>query len=219
MGSVRRIAGKSKSWPEKSVFVSPFPSLSLAWPEDKVVLDITRGTGEVQVATAIMVVQATTLAMVATMAMVVQTTMAIMVDPVIILAGEVITMVVDLITMVATTLADLTIIMATMGAQATTLEVAEVVLITTGTMVGQGTTLAATATMEVVGLITTGTTMEDLDTTLADLMTMATTAMVGAVTTQVATGQVVMAEGATLDLRPTGRWWVRLLELLQLWWW
>merc|ERR1712013_227866 len=121
MGSVRRIAGKS--WPEKSVFVSQFPSLSLAWPEDKVVLDITRGTGEGQVATAIMVAQATTLA------------------------------------------------------------VAEVVLITTGTMVGQGTTLAATATMEVVGLITTGTTMEDLDTTPADLMTMATTAMVGAVTT------------------------------------
>merc|ERR1712004_916191 len=112
MGSVRRIAGKSKSWPEKSVFVSPFPSLSLAWPEDKVVLDITQGTGEDQVATAIMVAQATTLAMVATMAMVVQTTMAIMVDPVIILAGEVITMVVDLITMVATTPADLTIIMA-----------------------------------------------------------------------------------------------------------
>merc|ERR1719403_623239 len=89
-----------------------------------------------------------------------------------------------------------------------------VVLITTGTMVGQGTTLAATATMEVVGLITTGTTMEVLDTTPADLMTMATTAMVGAVTTQVATGQV--GEGAILDLRPTGRWWVRLLELLQL---
>merc|ERR1712200_378506 len=111
MGSVRRIAGKSKSWPEKSVFVSPFPSLSLAWPEDKVVLDITQGTGEDQVATAIMVGQ------------------------VIILAGEVITMVVDLITMVATTLADLTIIMATMGAQATTLEVAEVDLITMGTMV------------------------------------------------------------------------------------
>merc|ERR1712004_562824 len=109
---VRRIAGKSKSWPEKSVIVSQFPSLSLAWPEDKVVLDITRGTGEGQVATAIMVAQATTLAMVATMAMVVQTTMAIMVDPVIILAGEVITMVVDLITMVATTPADLTIIMA-----------------------------------------------------------------------------------------------------------
>merc|ERR1712004_395680 len=124
MGSVRRIAGKSKSWPEKSVFVSQFPSLSLAWPEDKVVLDITRGTGEGQVATAIMVAQATTLAMVATMAMVVRTTM------------------------VATTLADLTIIMATMGAQATILEVVEVVLITTGTMVGQGTTLAATATME-----------------------------------------------------------------------
>merc|ERR1711872_25890 len=59
MGSVRRIAGKS--WPEKSVFVSQFPSLSLAWSEDKVVLDITRGTGEDQVATAIMVVQATTL--------------------------------------------------------------------------------------------------------------------------------------------------------------
>ena len=115
--------------------------------------------------------------------------------------------------MVATTLADLTIIMATMGAQATTLEVAEVVLITTGTMVGQGTTLAATATMEVVGLITTGTTMEVLDTTPADLITMATTAMVGAVTTQVATGQVVMAGEATLDLRPTGRWWVRLLEV------
>merc|ERR1711872_808266 len=134
--SVRRIAGKS--WPEKSVFVSQFPSLSLAWPEDKVVLDITRGTGEDQVATAIMVAQATTLAIVATMAMVVQTTTAIMVGPVIILAGEVITMVVDLITMVAITLADLTIIMATMGAQ--------------------GTTLAATATMEVVGLITTGTT-------------------------------------------------------------
>merc|ERR1712004_545426 len=131
-----------------------------------------------------------------------------MVGLVIILAGEVIAMVVDLITMV-----DLTIIMATMGAQATTLEVAEVILITTGTMVGQGTTLAATATMELVGLITTGTTMEVLDTTPADLMTMATTAMVGAVTTQVATGQV--AEGATLDLRPTGRWWVRLLELLQ----
>ena len=199
------------------------------------VLDITQGTGEDQVATAIMVAQATTLAMVATMAMVVRTTMAIMVGLVIILAGEVITMVVDLITMVATTLADLTIIMATMGAQATTLEVAEDVLITTGTMVGQGITLAATATMEVVGLITTGTTMEVLDTTPADLMTMATTAMVGAVTTQVATGQVVMAEGATLDLRPTGRWWVRLLEvdstffldqfhffpfqLLQLWWW
>merc|ERR1711962_1781267 len=106
-----------------------------------------------------------------------------------------------------------------MGAQATTLEVAEAVLITTGTMVGQGTTLAATATMEVVGLIITGTTMEDLDTTPADLITMATTAMVGAVTTQGATGQVVMAEGATLDLRPTGGWWVRLLELLQLWWW
>merc|ERR1711884_83880 len=139
MGSVRRIAGKSKSWPESSVFVSQFPSLSLAWPEDKVVLDITRGTGEDQVATAIMV------------------------GPVIILAGEVITMVVDLITMVAITLADLTIIMATMGAQATTLEVVEVVLITTGTMVGQGTTLAATATMEVVGLMTTGTTMEVLD--------------------------------------------------------
>merc|ERR1712004_99007 len=190
--SVRRIAGRSKSWPETSVFVSQFPSLSLAWPEDKVVLDITRGTGEGQVATAIKVAQ------------------------VIILAGEVIIMVVDLITMVATTLADLTIIMATMGAQATTLEVAEVVLITTGTMVGQGTTLVATATMEVVGLITTGTTMEALDTTLADLITMATTAMVGAVTTQVATGQV--AEGATLDLRPTGRWWVRLLEFLQLWW-
>merc|ERR1712107_518768 len=137
MGSVRRIAGKSKSWPESSVFVSQFPSLSLAWPEDKVVLDITRGTGEGQVATAIMVVQATTLAMVATMAMVVQTITAIMVGPVIILAGEVITMVADLITMVAITLADLTIIMATMGAQATTLEVAEVVLITTGTMVGQ----------------------------------------------------------------------------------
>merc|ERR1712013_665264 len=171
MGSVRRIA--EKSWLEKSVFVSPFSSLSLAWPEDKVVLDITRGTGEDQVATAIMVAQATTLAIVATMAMVVQTTTAIMVGPVIILAGEVITMVVDLITMVAITLADLTIIMATKGAQATTLEVAEVVLITTGTMVGQG-------------------------------------------TTQVATGQV--AEGATLDLRPTGRWWVRLLELLQLWW-
>merc|ERR1712038_258415 len=165
MGSVRRIAGKSKSWPERSVFVSPFPSLSLAWPEDKVVLDITRGTGEGQVATAIMVAQATTLAMVATMAMVVQTTTEIMVGPVIILAGEVITMVVDLITMVATTLADLTIIMATMAAQATTLEVVEVVLITTGTM-------------------------EGLDTTPADLMTMATTAMVGAVTTQVATGQV-----------------------------
>merc|ERR1712013_66083 len=178
MGSVRRIA--EKSWLEKSVFVSPFSSLSLAWPEDKVVLDITRGTGEDQVATAIMVAQATTLAIVATMAMVVQTTTAIM------------------------------------GAQATTLEVAEVVLITTGTMVGQGTTLVATATMEVVGLMTTGTTMEVLDTTPADLMTMATTAMVGAVTTQVATGQV--AEGATLDLRPTGRWWVRLLELLQLWW-
>merc|ERR1712004_413908 len=160
MGSVRRIAGKSKSWPEKSVFVSPFPSFSLAWPEDKVVLDITQGTGEDQVATAIMVAQATTLAMVATMAMVVQTTTVIMVDPVIILAGEVITMVVDLITMGATTLADLTIIMATMGAQATTLEVAEVVLITTGTMVG-------------------------------------------AVTTQVATGQVIMAGEATLDLRPT----------------
>merc|ERR1712013_420929 len=168
--SVRRIA--EKSWLEKSVFVSPFSSLSLAWPEDKVVLDITRGTGEDQVATAIMVAQATTLAIVATMAMVVQTTTAIMVGPVIILAGEVITMV-----------ADLTIIMAIMGAQATTLEVAEVVLITTGTMVGQGTTLAATATMEVVGLITTGTTMEDLDTTPADLITMATTAMVGAVTT------------------------------------
>merc|ERR1712107_612344 len=149
MGSVRRIA--EKSWLEKSVFVSPFSSLSLAWPEDKVVLDITRGTGEDQVATAIMV------------------------------------------------------------AQATTLEVAEVVLITTGTMVGQGTTLAATATMEVVGLITTGTTMEVLDTTPADLITMATTAMVGAVTTQVATGQV--GEGATLDLRPTGRWWVQLLEV------
>merc|ERR1712038_592562 len=213
--SVRRIAGKSKSWPESSVFVSPFHSLSLAWAEDKVVLDITQGTGEGQVATAIMVAQDTTLAMVATMAMVVQTTTAIMVGLVIILAGEVITMVVDLITMVATTLVDLTIIMATMGAQATTLEVAEVVLITTGTMVGQGTTLvatattevvglittgtmvgqgttlAATATMEVVGLITTGTTMEVLDTTPADLMTMATTAMVGAVTTQVATGQVV----------------------------
>ena len=174
------------------------------------VLDITRGTGEDQVATAIMVAQATTLAIVATMAMVVQTTTAIMVGPVIILAGKVIPMVVDLITM-AITLADLTIIMATMGAQATTLEVAEVVLITTGTMVGQGTTLAATATMEVVGLITTGTTMEVLDTTPADLMTMATTAMVGAVTTQVATGQV--GEGATLDLRPTGRWWVRLLEV------
>merc|ERR1712004_831454 len=188
--SVRRIAGKSKSWPETSVFVSQFPSLSLAWPEDKVVLDITRGTGEGRVATAIMV------------------------GLVIILAGEVITMVADLITMAATTLADLT-----MGAQATTLEVVEVVLITTGTMVGQGTTLAATATMEVVGLITTGTTMEVLDTTPADLMTMATTAMVGAVTTQVATGQVVMAGGATLDLRLTGRWWVRLLELLQLWWW
>merc|ERR1712038_936228 len=129
MGSVRRIAGKSKSWPESSVFVSPFHSLSLAWPEDKVVLDITRGTGEGQVATAIMVAQATTLAMVATMAMVVRTTTAIMVGLVIILAGEVITMVVDL---------------ATMGAQATTLEVAEVGLITTGTMVGQGTTLAAT---------------------------------------------------------------------------
>merc|ERR1712107_686903 len=156
MGSARRIAGKSKSWPEKSVFVSQFPSLSLAWSEDKVVLNITRGTGEGQVATAIMV------------------------------------------------------------AQATTLEVAEVVLITTGTMVGQGTTLVATATMEVVGLITTGTTMEVLDTTPADLMTMATTAIVGAVTTQVATGQA--AEGATLDLRPTGRWWVQLLELLQLWW-
>merc|ERR1711973_372799 len=170
MGSVRRIAGKS--WLEKSVFVSPFPSLSLAWPEDKVVLDITRGTGEGQVATAIMVGQVITL------------------------AGEVITMVVDLITMVAITLADLTIIMVT--------------------MVGQGTTMGATATMEVVGLITTGTTMEVLDTTPADLMTMATTAMVGAVTTQVATGQV--GEGATLDLRPTGRWWVRLLELLQLWW-
>merc|ERR1712038_1091458 len=188
--SVRRIAGKSKSWPESSVFVSPFHSLSLAWAEDKVVLDITRGTGEGQVATAIMVAQATTLAMVATMAMVVQTTTAIMVGLVIILAGEVITMVVDLITMVATTLVDLTIIMATMGAQATTLEV--------------------------VGLITTGTTMEVLDTTPVDLITMATTAMVGAVTTQVATDQV--AEGATLDLRPTGRWWVRLLELLQLWW-
>merc|ERR1712107_503016 len=213
MGSVRGIAGKS--WPEKIVFVSPFSSLSLAWPEDKVVLGITRGTGEDQVATAIMVAQATTLAMVATMAMVVQTTTAIMVGPVIILVGKVIPMVVDLITM-AITLADLTIIMETMGAQATTLEVAEVVLITTGTMVGQGTTLAATATMEVVGLITTGTTMEDLDTTPADLITMATTAMVGAVTTQVATGQA--AEGATLDLRPTGRWWVRLLELLQLWW-
>merc|ERR1712107_668253 len=199
MGSVRRIAGKSKSWPESSVFVSQFPSLSLAWPEDKVVLDITRGTGEGQVATEIMVAQATTLAMVATMAMVVRTTTAIMVGPVIILVGEVITMVVDLITMVAITLADLTIIMATMGAQATTLEVAEVVLITTGAMVGQGTTLAATATMEVVGLITAGTTMEVLDTTPADLMTMATTAMVGAVTTQVATGQV--GEGATLDLR------------------
>merc|ERR1712107_398870 len=182
MGSVRRIA--EKSWLEKSVFVSPFSSLSLAWPEDKVVLDITRGTGEDQVATAIMVAQATTLAIVATMAIVVQTTTAIMVGPVIILAGEVITMVVDLITMVAITLADLTIIMATMGAQATTLEVAEVVLITTGAMVGQGTTLAATATMEVVGLITTGTTMEVLDTTPADLITMATTAMVGAVTTQ-----------------------------------
>merc|ERR1712013_773017 len=194
MGSVRRIA--EKSWLEKSVFVSPFSSLSLAWPEDKVVLDITRGTGEGQVATAIMVAQATTLAIVATMAMVVQTTTAIMVGPVIILAGEVITMVVDLITMVAITLADLTIITATKG--------------------GQGTTLVATATMEVVGLMTTGTTMEVLDTTPADLMTMATTAMVGAVTTQVATGQV--AEGATLDLRPTGRWWVRLLELLQLWW-
>ena len=90
-------------------------------------------------------------------------------------------------------------------------EVVEVVLITTGTMVGQGTTLAATATMEVVGLMTTGTTMEVLDTTPADLITMATTAMVGAVTTQVATGQV--GEGATLDLRPTGRWWVRLLEV------
>merc|ERR1711973_112420 len=173
MGSVRRFTGKS--WPEKSVFVSPFSSLSLSWPEDKVVLDITRGTGEDQVATAIMVAQATTL------------------------------------TIVAITLADLTIIMATMGAQATTLEVAEVVLITTGTMVGQGTTLAATATMEVVGLMTTGTTIEDLDTTPADLMKMATTAMVGAVTTQVATGQV--AEGATLDLRPTGRWLVRLLEV------
>merc|ERR1712107_571483 len=192
MGSARRIAGKSKSWPEKSVFVSQFPSLSLAWSEDKVVLDITRGTGEGQVATAIMVAQVITL------------------------AGEVITMVVDLITMVATTLADLTIIMAIMGAQATTLEVAEVVLITTGTMVGQGTTLVATATMEVVGLMTTGTIMEVLDTTLADLITMATTGMVGAVTTQVATGQA--AEGAPLDLRPTGRWWVRLLELLQLWW-
>merc|ERR1712107_280300 len=143
--------------------------------------------------------------------MVVQTTTAIMVGPVIILAGEGITMVVDLITTVATTLADLTIIMAIMGAQATTLEVAEVVLITTGTMVGQGTTLAATATMEVVGLITTGTTTEVLDTTPADLITMATTAMVGAVTTQVAAGQV--AEGATLDPRPTGRWWVRLLEV------
>merc|ERR1712107_847743 len=126
MGSVRRIAGKSKSWPESSVFVSQFPSLSLAWPEDKVVLDITRGTGEGQVATEIMVAQATTLAMVATMAMVVRTTTAIMVGPVIILVGEVITMVADLITMVAT-----------MGAQATTLEVVEVVLITTGTMVGQ----------------------------------------------------------------------------------
>merc|ERR1712047_92213 len=100
-----------------------------------------------------------------------------------------------------------------MGAQATTQEVAEVGLITTRTMVGQGTTLVATATMEVVGLITTGTTMEDLDTTPADLITMATTAMVGAVKAQVATGQV--AGEATLDLRPTGRWWVRLLEL---WW-
>merc|ERR1712107_856582 len=111
MGSARRIAGKSKSWPEKSVFVSQFPSLSLAWSEDKVVLNITRGTGEGQVATAIMV------------------------------------------------------------AQATTLEVAEVVLITTGTMVGQGTTLVATATMEVVGLITTGT-MEGQGTTLAATATM-----------------------------------------------
>merc|ERR1712004_284172 len=185
---VRRIAGKSKSWPEKSVIVSQFPSFSLAWLEDKGVLDITRGTGEDQVATAIMVAQATTLAMVATMAMVVRTTTAIMVGPV--------------------------IIMATMGAQATTQEVAEVGLITTRTMVGQGTTLVATETMEVVGLITTGTTMEDLDTTPADLITMAITAMVGAVTTQVATVQV--GEGATLDLRPTGRWWVRLLELLQL---
>merc|ERR1712209_34360 len=121
MGSVGRIAGKLKPWPETSVFVSQFPSLSLAWPEDKVVLDITRGTGEDQVATAIMVAQATTLAMVATMAMVVQTTTAIMVGQVIILAGKVIPMVVDLITM-AITLADLTIIMETMGAQATTLE-------------------------------------------------------------------------------------------------
>merc|ERR1712156_941438 len=87
-------------------------------------------------------------------------------------------------------------------------------LITTGTtMEALDTTLAATATMEVVGLITTGTTMEVLVTTPADLITMATTAMVGAVTTQVATGQV--GEEATLDLRPTGRWWVRLLELLQ----
>merc|ERR1712107_914528 len=91
---------------------------------------------------------------------------------------------IDLITMVAITLADVTIIMATRVGQGTTLEVAEVVLITTGTMVDQGTTLVATATMEVVGLITTGTTMEVLDTPPADLMTMATTGMVGAVTTQ-----------------------------------
>merc|ERR1712107_243482 len=148
--------------------------------------------------------------------MVVQTTTAIMVGPVIILAGEVITMVVDLITMVATTLADLTIIMAIMGAQATTLEVAEVVLITTGTMVGQGTTLVATATMEVVGLITTGT-MEGQGTTLAATATME---VVGLITTGTTTEvlDTTPADLITMDLRPTGRWWVRLLELLQLWW-